>query len=47
MEFVNFIIVGLSVKIIRPEVDGLAPKQELRRGPSEEALEEFQIVFDA
>jgi hypothetical protein len=43
----EFFSVALSVEIIRPEIDSLPTKQELRRASSEEGLQEFQIAFDA
>lgn len=45
-ECMEFFSVALSVEIIRPEIDSLPAKQELRRAPSEEGLQEFQIAFD-
>jgi len=46
-ECVEFFSIGLSVELIRPEIDNLPAKQELRRAPSEERSQEFQIAFDA
>jgi hypothetical protein len=44
---VQFFGVAVPVEIIRPEIDSLPSKKELRRAPGQEGLKESQIAFDA